>query len=167
VTQQLILVDEQDNRLGYASRDACHRWPGQLHRAIALVIRHARGDLLMQRRRSGLWDGSWDITGATHPLHTPEGDESYRQSAERCLRVEWGVEVPLSCDFAFVYAARHGDRGERERCVLYTGRHDGPVRLDPAHGYEYRWCALDEARRLEPMTPWGAIVLERLAGRRS
>jgi isopentenyl-diphosphate delta-isomerase type 1 len=167
VTQQLILVDELDTRRGYAPRDACHRWPGKLHRAIALVIRDARGALLMQRRRSGLWDGAWDVTGATHPLHTPAGDESYQQSAERCLRVEWGVEVPLAPDVAFVYAARQGDQGERERCVLYTGQHEGPVRLDPAHGYAYRWCALEEARRLEPMTPWGAIVLERLAEHRS
>ena len=167
VTQLLIVVDERDTRLGYAARDACHRWPGTLHRAVTLVLRRARGELLMQRRRSGLWDDCWDVTGATHPLHTPAGDESYRQAAARCLRVEWGIEVPLARDFAFVYAARQGDRGERERCVLYTGRHEGPVRLDSAHGYAYRWCALEEARRLAPMTPWGALVLARLAAPRA
>jgi len=167
MTQTLILVDEHDNPLGYASRDECHRGRGRLHRAIALVLRNARGDLLMQHRRSGLWDGYWDVTGATHPLHTPAGDETYRESAERCLRVEWGVDVPLTREFAFVYAEQQGDRGERERCVLYTGRHDGPVRLDPEHGYDYCWCTLEEAHRLEPMTPWGTIVLRRLAGRRA
>jgi isopentenyl-diphosphate Delta-isomerase len=165
MTQTLILVDEQDNKLGYASRDDCHRWPGRLHRAIVLVICNARGDLLMQRRRSGLWDACWDVTGATHPLHTPRGDESYRQSAERCLRVEWGVEVPLTREFAFVYAEQQGERGERELCELYRGQHDGPVRLDPAHGYDYHWCALEQARALEPLTPWGALVLARLANR--
>ena len=160
--QTLIVVDEADNVVGYASREECHRWPGRLHRAIALLIENAGGQLLMQRRRSGLWDGYWDVTGATHPLHLRERDESYEEAAHRCLRDEWGVDAPLERGLAFVYAEQHGDEGERERCVLFRGRHDGPLALAAAHGYGYRWCSLDEARALAPLTPWARIVLDRV-----
>jgi isopentenyl-diphosphate delta-isomerase len=161
-SQTLIVVDEADNVVGYASREECHRWPGRLHRAIALLIENGRGELLMQRRRSGLWDGFWDVTGATHPLHLDEGDESYETAARRCLRDEWGVEAPLALAFAFVYAEQHGQAGERERCLLFRGRHDGPLRLNPARGYGHRWCAPEPARALEPLTPWARIVLDRV-----
>src|SRR5438309_10610097 len=114
----------------------------------------------MQRRRAGLWDGHWDVTGATHPLHLGDRDESYADAARRCLSAEWGVEVPLERDFAFVYAEQHGPGGEREHCVLFRGQHDGPIALDAAHGYGYRWCSLEDARALEPLTPWARIVLD-------
>jgi isopentenyl-diphosphate delta-isomerase type 1 len=162
MAQTLILVDEFDRVLGYASREECHRWPGRLHRAIALLIANAGGELLMQRRRSGLWDGWWDITGATHPLHRAEGDESYAEAAARCLRDEWGVEAALEPDVAFVYAEQHGDGGERELCVLFRGQHDGQLSLAPGHGYGYRWCSPEAARSLEPLTPWARIVLDRV-----
>jgi isopentenyl-diphosphate delta-isomerase type 1 len=160
VSQTLIVVDEADRPIGYASREECHRWPGRLHRAIALLIQSPRGELLMQQRRSGLWDGWWDVTGATHPLHLGDRDESYEDAARRCLRDEWGVEAPLERAFSFVYAQQHGQDGERELCVLFRGQHDGPLSLDARHGYGYRWCSPDEARALEPLSPWARIVLD-------
>src|SRR6266545_1446555 len=99
--QILILVDDHGNATGYAPRAVCHDGDGERHAAVAVVLFNAAGDVLLQRRRSSLWDGFWDITGATHPLHLAAGDESFEEAARRCLRAEWHVPPALRRVFDF------------------------------------------------------------------
>jgi isopentenyl-diphosphate delta-isomerase type 1 len=169
-TQQLIVVDAADSFLGYASRADCHWAQGLLHRAIALLIVNDRSEVLLQKRRNHLWDGYWDITGATHPLHLPERDESYEEAAERCLLAEWGIHAELRPAFAFTYFATHGEECENELCCLLVGRYDGPIAHVPDHAYGSRWVSLaDLAAEVrsapESFTPWALVVVERLLER--
>jgi isopentenyl-diphosphate Delta-isomerase len=165
--QQLIIVDAADNVLGYASRTDSHWAQGRLHRAIALVLLNARGEILLQQRRNHLWDGYWDITGATHPLHQGERDESYVEAAERCLANEWGIRAEIEPAFSFIYFATHGDECENELCCLLLGRYDGPISHAPDHAYGARWLALSDlaaelSQRPDTFTPWGRVIVERL-----
>jgi isopentenyl-diphosphate delta-isomerase len=165
--QRLIVVDESDTILGYASRTECHWDSGRLHRAIALVLVNDKGQVLLQQRRSHLWDGFWDITGATHPLHLGERDESYVEAAERCLLSEWGLEVEVEPAFSFTYFATHGHECEHELCCLLVGRYDGPISHVPEHAYGARWLALPDlaaelGQRPDAFTPWGRVIIERL-----
>jgi isopentenyl-diphosphate delta-isomerase len=166
--QTLIVVDERDQFLGYASRAECHQGDGKLHRAIAVLLIDSARRVLLQQRRSALWDGVWDLTGATHPLHLADRDEDYQEAARRCLQVEWHIDVPLERVLAFQYFAPWGDHCENEYCVLFVGRVDGSVTLNPDHGYALRWLDIDaclaEIRRApERFTPWARIALEDLA----
>lgn len=171
VEQTLILVDERDNVLGYAPRGECHRGDGRLHRAIAVLLFDGDGRVLLQKRQSPLWDGFWDITAATHPLHLAGAsarDESYEEAAAGCLEREWGVVASVEPILSFTYFERFGDSCERERCLLLAGRRAGPVRLNPLHGYDMRWVKWDDYRReveRDPSahTPWARIVVERLS----
>lgn len=165
--QQLIVVDATDKVVGYASRAECHWAQGLLHRAIALVLVNGEGQILLQQRRNHLWDGFWDITGATHPLHRGERDESYEEAAERCLLNEWGVHVEVDPAFSFTYFATHGDECENEFCCLLVGRYDGPISHVPDHAYGARWLALQDLaaelfHKPDTFTPWGRVVVERL-----
>lgn len=165
--QTLILVDEQDRTLGYAPRSECHEGDGLLHRAIAVLLYNDKAEMLLQKRRSLLWDGLWDITGATHPLHLPAGDESYEEATRRCLRVEWGVDVPVRQVLSFVYFERFGDLCENEHCALLVGQHDMPVAPSSEHAYDLRWVGVTECLRdvdanPSKYTPWAQIALGRL-----
>ncbi len=165
--QQLIVVDAGDNFLGYASRAESHWAEGRLHRAIALVLVNARGEILLQQRRNHLWDGFWDITGATHPLHLPDRDESYVEAAERCLSAEWGIQAEVAPAFFFTYFAAHGDECENELCCLLVGRHDGPISHVPDHAYGARWISIPDLaaellQKPDAFTPWARVVVERL-----
>jgi isopentenyl-diphosphate delta-isomerase len=168
--QTLILVDQHDRQLGYAPRRDCHQGEGLLHRAIVVVLVDAAGRLLLQQRRSSLWDGYWDITGATHPLHLDDRDESYLEAAQRCLADEWAVvDAPLALVTAFQYFAPFGDHCEHEYCALLTGRWERPVRLNPAHGYAQRWlapadCRAEMAAQPAQFTPWAHLTLAHLTG---
>jgi isopentenyl-diphosphate delta-isomerase len=170
VTEQILIVVTPDDELvGYATRDECHRGRGQLHRALAGVVFNERGQVLLQKRMSQLWDGYWDITAATHPLHLPTCDESYAAAMRRCLLAEWGVEVAMVVADAFVYYDSYGQHCENEYCTLLVGRYDGPVHPHADHAYDMQWldfeaCAADIAAEPNKYTPWARLAIHRLAG---
>jgi isopentenyldiphosphate isomerase len=170
--QVLILVDREGRPQGYAPRAVCHEGDGVRHAAVAVVLWNTGGDILLQRRRSALWDGWWDITGATHPLHGERHDETFDDAARRCLRAEWHVELPIARVLDFVYFERYEQSAENEYCVLYAGTHDGAIGFDREYAYDMRWLAFDaalaEGRGLATsFTPWARITLELLSGSKS
>lgn len=165
--QRLVVVDANDQVVGYASRAECHLETGKLHRAIALVLVNGEGQILLQQRRNHLWDGFWDVTGATHPLHLGERDESYLEAAERCLLNEWALQAELESAFSFTYFATHGRECENELCYLLVGRYDGPISHVPDHAYGARWLSLADlaaelVQKPDTFTPWGRVIIERL-----
>lgn len=170
--QTLILVDPEDRWLGYAPRAACHQGDGKLHRAIAALLFNRKGQILLQERKSSLWDGYWDVTGATHPLHVGDHrDESYEEAAERCVITEWGIRIPLQRAFAFTYFSRFAEYCENEYCVLLTGLHDGRPECNPDYAYNLRWidfaaCLQEMHREPERFTPWAHLAIRGLADRR-
>lgn len=165
--ETLILVDADNTTIGYAPRRQCHDGDGLLHRAIAIILVNHAGDVLLQHRRSFLWDGFWDLTAATHTLHVDGREETYDEAARRCLRAEWGIEAPVEVTGAFTYFERHGDSSEHEYCVVLTGHYDGPVIPRPAWSHGYRWVSASECRRdahdpASRYTPWAKIALGQL-----
>lgn len=166
--QTLVLVDDGGRPTGHAPRPDCHRGDGLRHLAIQLCLFDGAGRVLLQERRSALWDRTWDLAGATHPLRLADGqDESLEEAAQRCLRDEWGIALALEERFAFDYFEREGEWCENEHCVLFTGVFDGTPRPDPRFAYGYRWAEVEElsaaiARDRAAYTPWARVALELL-----
>lgn len=161
--QTLIVVDAEDRVLGYAPRQECHLGAGRQHRAVAVALVDPSGRLLLQRRKAALWDGYWDIAGATHPLYTAAGEEGYEAAAARCLRAEWDVDAEPARVGVFRYFAPFDGRCENELCVLLVAHHDGPVAPNPDHAYAMRWLrpaelANEIARDPEAFTPWARLA---------
>ena len=169
--QTLILVDEANATVGYAPRDECHAGDGLLHRAVAVVLVDRTQRILLQHRRSLLWDGFWDLTAATHPLLANGREESCLEAANRCLASEWNIETQLRECFAFTYFERHGASSENEYCVVFTGDYDRPVSPNPQWAYGFRWLPLDVCRKdlsesTSTYTPWAQIALTQMASLR-
>jgi isopentenyl-diphosphate delta-isomerase len=171
MAETLILVDEVNTTVGYAPRQECHAGDGHLHRAIAVVLVDRAQRILLQHRKSSLWDGFWDLTGATHTLYVNGREETSIEAANRCLRSEWDLEnfdTLLNVRFAFTYFERHGEFCENEYCFLLTGHYDGPVSPNPDRAHGFRWVELDKckeevAESSSAYTPWARIALSRLA----
>lgn len=166
--QTLIRVDGKDAVLGYAPRSSCHLGDGLLHRAVLLLVHNSQGKLLLQKRKASLWDGYWDLSGATHPLHSSRGDESYAEAAQRVLAVEWGIRAPVKPAFLFVYFAKFGSHCENELCELLLCTYDGVVAPNPEHAHSMRWATFEECQRelqkdASAYTPWAKVALEALA----
>ena len=63
--QSLIVVDEMDHVVQYASREECHLGGGLPHRALSILLFSPQNRVLLQLRKSGLFDGLWDFACAT------------------------------------------------------------------------------------------------------
>lgn len=116
LAEQCILVDENDQNIGAASKKDCHLNSnidqGMLHRAFSVFLFNTKGELLLQQRSDAkiTFPGFWANTCCSHPLSRPEElDESntaigVRRAAQRRLQSELGIkpeEVPLD-DFHYL-----------------------------------------------------------------
>jgi len=143
--QTLILVDDKDNMLGYALRTECHTGEGKRHRAFVILIFNKDKKILLQHRKHKLFDKLWDLAAASHPLHVDGRDESYIESASRCLKDEWGIEnIELKKIGAFNYFKEYGVHCENEHCALIVGEYDGELDMNPEVAYGFRWVSLEQ-----------------------
>ena len=89
----LILVDQDDNTVGFLDKAACHDGKGVLHRAFSVFLLNSQGEILLQRRSLGkrLWGGFWSNSCCSHPRR----GESVADAAKRRCQEELGIKVEL------------------------------------------------------------------------
>ena len=156
--EPLILVDENDNVLGYDSKVACHQGRGQLHRAFSIFVFNSRNELLLQQRsaQKPLWPLYWSNSCCSHPRRG-EGDQ---QSAERRVHEELSISPQLKFLYRFRYQAPYGNVGaEHELCSVYMARCHESVEVNANEIAD--WCyiapeTLDRelAENPDRYTPW-------------
>lgn len=157
-SEQLILVDEQDNEIAYRSKADCHDGEGILHRAFSLFLFNAAGELLLQQRAGGkrLWPGYWSNSCCSHPRR----GETLDVATTRRLSDELNIATSLEYVYHFCYQARFGDAGsENELCHVFLGRIDGDVRPNESEIESVRFVGNQELSREfeaqpEQFTPW-------------
>lgn len=163
---QVVLVDENDQALGYKEKLVAHHKPVPLHRAISVIILNPTGtQMLLQQRVANkpTWPLFWSNTCCTHPFK----DEGYMVCAKRRLKEEMGFETPLTEKFRFIYQADYDQVwGEHEYDVVFEGKYDGEVRADPQEAADWKWMLVTDLLkdiRINPdiYTPWFKIILEK------
>lgn len=156
--EELILVDRNDNELGYLSKALCHDGAGKLHRAFSLFLFDDEGELLLQRRGEvkRLWPGFWSNSCCSHPRR----GESMQTATMRRLKDELNIEASLEYLYKFCYTADFGDAGsENELCHVYLGRIKSEVRPNDSEIAGIRFVSargLDSELLQSPgqFTPW-------------
>ncbi|HET7562969.1 MAG TPA: isopentenyl-diphosphate Delta-isomerase [Rhodanobacteraceae bacterium] len=167
-SERLILVDESDREIGYASKADAHAGQGILHRAFSLFVFNSAGELLLQQRAPGkpLWPGYWANSCCSHP----RGGEDMPTATQRRLAEELGFSCPLEYIYKFQYHAEFGDAGsESELCWVYVGQSDAPVRVNATEIAAWRYVKpedLDREIAESPghFTPWLKMEWRRLRG---
>ena len=163
----LIICNESGRPTGeYLPKALCHQGEGRRHLAITLLLFNREGQVLLQRRKHGLFDDVWDLTAATHLLHHCDGsDESIDDAAARCLWREYQIEpVHVAVLGAFSYFARYGERCENEYCFTLVGELNGSFKLNPEVAYGSQWVDqadfyADIARSPEKYSPWAVLAV--------
>jgi len=161
----LILVDENDNPIGFEEKVKCHLPNGKLHRAFTVLLFDKDGRLLLTRRSKSkmLWPGDWDGTVASHPRKS----ETYVSSAERRLPEEIGAVCNLDYLFKFEYHVPYKDVGsENEVCGTLVGHVSESFRtkLVPDEISEVKWLSSDELysdmeKNPQIYCPWMVVAL--------
>jgi isopentenyl-diphosphate delta-isomerase len=167
-SEELILVDERDNELGFLSKQQCHDGDGILHRAFSLFVFNAMGELLLQKRSvdKRLWPLFWSNSCCSHPRK----GESMEVATRRRLQEELDMHADLEFVYKFSYRAQFGEHGsENELCSVFLGRTDQTYSANANEIAEARFVTVEtlqnELRKNpEEFTPWFKMEWERLSG---
>jgi isopentenyl-diphosphate delta-isomerase len=157
-SEELILVDRDDNVIGYSSKAAAHDGVGLLHRAFSLFLFNDAGELLLQQRAHAkrLWGGYWSNSCCSHPRR----GESLEVATSRRLLDELNFEADLEHLYCFCYEAGFGDAGsENELCHVFLGRSTDDMRPNDSEIAAVRYLSpaeVDEEldARSDQFTPW-------------
>jgi len=156
--EELILVDADDNEIGFRSKADCHDGDGILHRAFSVFLFDDEGRVLLQKRAPGkrLWPGYWSNSCCSHPRR----GESLEVATARRLADELNIEAELEFVYKFAYQANFGAAGaENELCHVFLGRSPLAVRAN-AHEIEaVRFVSVTDLERElgaapDSFTPW-------------
>ncbi|OIO22372.1 isopentenyl-diphosphate delta-isomerase [Candidatus Micrarchaeota archaeon CG1_02_51_15] len=167
MTEQVILVDENDCETGLMEKMRVHR-QARLHRAFSVLVFNKSGDVLLQRRAHSKYHCGdlWANTCCSHPRK----GEAVEQAAHRRLSEEMGFDCPLAEKYAFTYKAEldHG-LTEHEFDHVFFGEYDGQVNPNPEEVCETKWIAPSELRKdlaqnPEKYTPWFRKIAEKTLG---
>ena len=172
---QLIIIDENDNEIGYGEKDECHLIPAKLHRAFSIFIFNSKGEMLIHKRSSlkKTWPGYRTNACCSHPRK----GESLEDATARRLQEELGFTCPLERLFSFYYKADYDSTyGEHEIDHVFIGTYDGDIKPDrnevEMHTFITIDALLDDIKRSpHTYTPWFKqalpTVLERIYGKDS
>ena len=154
----LILVDRQDNELGFASKAECHTGSGLLHRAFSIFIFNSSGQVLLQQRSQAkeLWNLYWSNSCCSHPRQ----GEGIENAAHRRVMEELSIDCELHYLYKFFYQEPFEQKGsEHELCSVFVGRHDGKVSININEIADWKFIDTKELSRSidqcpEKYTPW-------------
>jgi isopentenyl-diphosphate delta-isomerase len=156
--EELILVDAEDNEIGFLPKAECHDGAGVLHRAFSLFLFNDDGELLLQKRSDSkrLWPGFWSNSCCSHPRR----GESMPVATQRRLLDELNIASSLEHVYKFSYEASFGDLGsENELCHVFLGNVGASVRANDYEIADIRYVSAGElATELDEspgqFTPW-------------
>ncbi len=135
LTEMLDIVDEADQVIAQATREAVHQ--GQhLHRATHMLLRNSAGEVFVQlrSRSKDMHPGLWDTSAAGHV----DAGESYIDCAVRELQEELGLQVDASELDEFMRVPPSSENGF-EFVRVYLLQSDDKLTLEEQEIEEGRW----------------------------
>jgi isopentenyl-diphosphate delta-isomerase len=143
-TEQVILVDENDNPVGVAEKMVAHR-EGLLHRAFSIFIFNSKGEMLLQQRALDKYHsgGLWTNACCSHPN---PGEETLA-AAQRRLKEEMGFEVAVEKVFDLRYRSVF-DNGltEHEFDHVFAGEYDNRFEFNKKEVMDFCYKDMEELR---------------------
>lgn len=164
--ENLIVVDENNQILGYQDKETCHQGEGILHRAFSIFLFNDAGEVLLQQRSAEkpLWPLIWSNSCCSHPRK----GENLDQSTRRRLAEELGINSNLQYLYTFRYHARYKDIGsEHEICAVFIGKSNDQIQVNPTEIADWKWVSQHElTSRIESepehYSPWMKMEWARL-----
>jgi len=165
--EEIILVDENDNPIGFETKLKAHENGGKLHRAFSIFVFDAAGRMLLQHRAKKKYHfgGLWTNACCGHPRK----GEKLEDAARVRLQQEFGFDTGVEEIFDFLYQASDANSGltEYEFDHVFCGEFNGEPQPNPDEIDDWKWVDLTELLvdlKNDPhqYTPWFKIALPRL-----
>jgi len=164
-SQQVILVDEHDNAIGFMDKMEAHQ-KGLIHRAFSIFIFNSRGEMLLQQRALSKYHsaGLWSNSCCSHPYP----GEEINDAATRRLKEELGFETSLEKIFEFTYhVSFENGLVENEFDHVFVGHYDGNIKMNSEELNDYAFKPMEQIRmelKKEPenYTEWFKISFPKI-----
>lgn len=164
MSEQVVLVDPQDNQLGLEEKLRAHEL-GLLHRAFSVFVFDQRGRLLLQQREQSKYHcgGLWTNTCCSHP----RAGEKVQDAAKRRMLEEMGFTCDVQQVGSFIYRAQFANGLiEHELDHVFIGKYTGQdINPNPTEVQAYKWVTVSDliaSLLLKPReyTPWLNLALQ-------
>lgn len=161
--ETIILVDKQDQEVGYMEKHEAHR-KGLLHRAFSVFIFNDKNELMLHQRASGKYHsgGLWTNTCCSHPRI----GESVEDAANRRLHEEMGFECPLEFQFSFIYRSElNNNMVEHEYDHVFFGYYNQDPVPNPEEVQDWGFKSMDSIalelkEQPDKYTAWFKVIFE-------
>lgn len=142
MTNEIILVDENDKAIGYGEKMQVHK-EGKLHRCFSILIFNDKKEMLLQKRAEDKYHcgGLWTNACCSHPYK----GEDIEKSALKRLNEEMGFTCDLKEIFSFTYKVEF-DNGltEHEFDHVFIGTYNSDPIINTEEVSEFKWINLDD-----------------------
>ena len=169
--EDVIAVDENDEKQGMVNRLEAHTGDGIRHRAFTALVFDGDGNVLLAQRAPNkrLWDSCWDGTVASHPVEGQSQVDATRQRLEEELGIAPNQYSDLRVTDKFEYKRYYMNEGlEWEVCaVLQLTLEDTTLDPDEEEVAGLMWVPYERLyehpkwyRQLR-LCPWFEIAMRR------
>jgi isopentenyl-diphosphate delta-isomerase len=140
MVEYFYAVDKNDNVLGKATREECHK-NNIIHRSVYIFVLNDRDELFLQKRSESkdLYGGYYTGSATGHV----DFGEGYEEAAQRELGEELGIKAKLR----YLCRVKSFSGIEREISALYLCRHSGQIRFNNTEIDEGTFMSVEEIRR--------------------
>jgi isopentenyl-diphosphate delta-isomerase len=167
VEETLILVDEDDNEVGFGEKLEVHRM-GLLHRGFSVFVFNPDGKLFLQKRAMSKYHsgGLWSNTCCGHPRPREEVEAAGR----RRLMEEMGFDCDLNEVHQFIYRTEFdNDLIEHEFIHVLIGGFDGKPEPNPIEVGDWKlidtdWVEKDIETRPHRYSYWFRFCFDQVIG---
>lgn len=132
--QDVVAVDENDEKQGLVNRLDAHTGDGTRHRAFTCILFDEQGRVLLAQRaaRKRLWDTCWDGTVASHPVEGQSQEDATEQRLEEELGLPPEAYENLRVTDRFEYKRYYMNEGlEWEVCAVLKATITDVDAIDP------------------------------------
>ena len=162
MSNQVILVDENDNEIGIEEKLSAHK-KKLLHRAFSIFLFNKSSEILLQKRAPKKYHSGnlWTNTCCSHPIP----NMPLKQSAKKRLVEEMGIHTELTKVFSFIYETEFTNGlYEYEYDHVLFGQFDGIPKLNPDEAVDYKWIKISDLKAQiesnpEKFTVWLRIMI--------
>lgn len=162
--EQVILVDQYDNKIGLMPKMEAHE-KALLHRAFSVFVLNDKGEMMLQQRAESKYHspGLWTNTCCSHQR---DGEDNI-SAGKRRLMEEMGFVTELEELFSFTYKAAF-DNGltEHEFDHVMQGYYTGEPNINPVEVASWKWMKAQDVKKdienhPENYTAWFKIIFEK------
>lgn len=167
--KKLILVDENDQKIGRLGKMEAHLGRGRRHRAFTAILKNNNNEILLCKRslKKPLWPAYWDLSFSSHPWVGETLEQACERRAGEELRIEIEIEK-VKIIISYEYHKKWNEVfSEWEINHILLARYNGELKSNPDEISEWKWMEWDKAvewikKNPKIIAPWVKIAVEKI-----